>query len=485
AMRNVMRKGIQIGELDSFVKKAPENAESTEASALMEAEPTQAGIERQVPAAEITGIVTCAARRNMVFGRLFAMGLRQSLGVPIGVIGVNREAPPKMTDQAAEPLQAPPIQETMEQANESRPETAELFQVMASLSSDPAMTGRADWEDLTTEQETVEQANEPMPEVAEPIQDTAEPLQEIAEQELYDEPEEEEQMEKDPLVQTEAVGRMWTEKEKVELPAHEGDRARRPRRAETWACSAQPRGTRLGVMESLNNTFEMNPDKARVPGPVAKFASFILVELINYDPLQEGHALQGVRWAPAAIGGEALQRPLARRQEGFLEKQKTLRKKVAAEHPALIKKLRNRQAIDKVIEKLQEDDLGIVVSIEHDGVVVRHPDGAAAVTADPWKAGLVKAAEDVGRWRFLGLGRVHFGEFMMSGKECPELLLSELLMHKPVTVDGSEYLLSEVHQTVPESGKAVRVATSSQQAGRWMLHTEAEMEPVFLKTELV
>ena len=81
--------------------------------------------------------------------------------------------------------------------------------------------------------------------------------------------------------------------------------------------------------------------------------------------------------------------------------------------------------------------------------------------------------------------RVHFGEFMMSGKECPELLLSELLMHKPVTVDGSEYLLSEVHQTVPESGKAVRVATSSQQAGRWMLHTEAEMEPVFLKTELV
>lgn len=81
-------------------------------------------------------------------------------------------------------------------------------------------------------------------------------------EELYDEPEEEEQMEKDPLVQTEAVGRMWTEKEKVELPAHEGDRARRPRRAETWACSAQPRGTRLGVMESLNNTFEMNPDKA-------------------------------------------------------------------------------------------------------------------------------------------------------------------------------------------------------------------------------
>ncbi|OLQ04313.1 hypothetical protein AK812_SmicGene12592 [Symbiodinium microadriaticum] len=167
AMRNVMRKGIQIGELDSFIKKAPENAESTEASALIEAEPTQAGIERQVPAAEITGIVTCAARRNMVFGRLFAMGLRQSLAVPIEVIGVNREAPPKMTDQAAEPLQAPPIQETMEQANESRPETAELFQVMASLSSDPAMTGRADWEapapqDLTTEQETVEQANEPM-----------------------------------------------------------------------------------------------------------------------------------------------------------------------------------------------------------------------------------------------------------------------------------------------------------------------------------
>jgi len=57
-----------------------------------------------------------------------------------------------------------------------------------------------------------------------------------------------------------------------------------------------------------------------------------------------------------------------------------------------------REAIDKVIEKLQEDDLGIVVSIEHDGVVVRHPDGAAAVTAE-WKAGLVKAAEDVGRWR--------------------------------------------------------------------------------------
>ena len=57
-----------------------------------------------------------------------------------------------------------------------------------------------------------------------------------------------------------------------------------------------------------------------------------------------------------------------------------------------------REAIHKVIEKLQEDDLGIVVSIEHDGVVVRHPDGAAAVTAE-WKAGLVKAAEDVGRWR--------------------------------------------------------------------------------------
>ena len=53
-----------------------------------------------------------------------------------------------------------------------------------------------------------------------------------------------------------------------------------------------------------------------------------------------------------------------------------------------------REAIDKVIEKLQEDDLGIVVSIERDGVVVRHPDGAAAVTAE-WKAGLVKAAEDV------------------------------------------------------------------------------------------
>ena len=51
-----------------------------------------------------------------------------------------------------------------------------------------------------------------------------------------------------------------------------------------------------------------------------------------------------------------------------------------------------REAIHKVIEKLQEDDLGIVVSIEHDGVVVRHPDGAAAVTAE-WKAGLVKAAE--------------------------------------------------------------------------------------------
>ena len=31
----------------------------------------------------------------------------------------------------------------------------------------------------------------------------------------------------------------------------------------------------------LKNTLQ-----ARVPGPVAKFASFILVELINYDPLQ-------------------------------------------------------------------------------------------------------------------------------------------------------------------------------------------------------
>ena len=96
----------------NLVGQAPENAESTrphttfelllllgfpcrilQASALMEAEPTQAGIERQVAAAEITGkvahvackmprcsvsprnldlgrglegIVTCVARRNMV-----------------------------------------------------------------------------------------------------------------------------------------------------------------------------------------------------------------------------------------------------------------------------------------------------------------------------------------------------------------------------------------------------------------------------------
>ena len=164
---------------------------------------------------------------------------------------------------------------------------------------------------------------------------------------------------------------------------------------------------------------------------------------------------------------------------------------------------------NKVIEKLQEDDLGIVVSMEHDGVAVRHPDGCCCRDAE-WKAGLVKAAEDVGvkmainEYRSpdkilkqlrqlhpecgtedssaleIEQKRVNLGQFMMSSKECPELLLSELLMRKPVTVDGSEYLLSEVHQTVPESGR-------SQQAGRWMLHTEKEMEPVFLKllTEVV
>ena len=53
-----------------------------------------------------------------------------------------------------------------------------------------------------------------------------------------------------------------------------------------------------------------------------------------------------------------------------------------------------REAIDKVIKKLEEDDLAIVVSIEHDGVVaVRHRWSCG--TAE-WKAELVKAPEDVG-----------------------------------------------------------------------------------------
>ncbi|CAE7321474.1 unnamed protein product, partial [Symbiodinium sp. CCMP2592] len=167
-----------------------------------------------------------------------------------------------------------------------------------------------------------------------------------------------------------------------------------------------------------------------------------------------------------------------------------------------------RTSLENVAMELEQQGDTVLVSVGRDSFCVAHPDGPDSVT-DEWIARVQEAGSAAGavplptkepqeildelkraypelHWNIIDadalemeMKRLELASYMRDSPQCPELLLSEVLVSQLVRLGDRELRLSEVYRAVQESPHSYSLAVWDDSRGRWTLRTKDFMETSF------